>query len=126
MANDERSITWIVVMVMIGIAAFGWGFLAGSYAGAHSPELSQMSIDKPERVSRRSPQRLRTEATLDFLGHAIEQLPNLPVVISWHFKNRIWLPILIIVLEVGALLGAYGMKKVEKELEAPNRRRRER
>jgi hypothetical protein len=113
-------------MVMIGIAAFGWGFLAGSYAGAHSPELSQMSIDKPERVSRRSPQRLRTEATLDFLGHAIEQLPNLPVVISWHFKNRIWLPILIIVLEVGALLGAYGMKKVEKELEAPNRRRRER
>ena len=35
MAEDEKPLTWIVMAAAIFVAIFGWGFLAGSYAGAH-------------------------------------------------------------------------------------------
>ena len=124
MADDEKSLTWIVVMVMIGIAVFGWGFLAGSYAGAHSPKLSEMSAVELENIDARSPRSARRGAVAAFVGNAIEQLPNLPAVISWHLTNRVWLPIMIVVLEAAALIGAYAMKKVESALEKPKQRRR--
>ena len=124
MADDQKSLTWIVVMVMIGIAVFGWGFLAGSYAGAHSPKLSEMSADELEDVDTRSQRSARRGAVAAFVGNALEQLPNLPAVISWHMTNRIWLPIAIVVLEVGAMVGAYALKKVESALEEPKQRRR--
>lgn len=124
MADDGKSLTWIVVMVMLGIAVFGWGFLAGSYAGAHSPKLSEMSADETEDVDTRSLRSARRGAVAAFVGNGLEQLPNLPAVIAWHMSNRIWLPILILVLEVGAVIGAYAMKKVENSLEKPKQRRR--
>lgn len=124
MADGEKSLTWIVVMVMIGIALFGWGFLAGSYAGAHGPKLSEMSAEDITDIDSRSPGRAKRGAVVAFVGNALEQLPNLPAVISWHMSNRIWLPIIILVLEVGALFGAYAMKKVENALEKPKQRRR--
>jgi hypothetical protein len=123
-ADEEISVTWVVVMVMIGIAAFGWGFLAGSYAGAHSSTLSRMSADSNDDNTR-SLRRVQRRAVATFVGHAIEQLPNLPAVISWHFSNRIWLPIMIIVFEVGALIGAYALKKVETALKTPKQRGRQ-
>lgn len=123
MADGEKSLTWIVVMVMIGIALFGWGFLAGSYAGVQGQKLSEMSAEELEDVDTRSPRRARRGAAAAFVGNALEQLPNLPAVISWHMSNRIWLPIAILVLEVCALIGAYAMKKVESALERPKQRR---
>jgi hypothetical protein len=36
MAETEKSVTWVVVMVMLFIAAFGWAFMAAGYA--HSEE----------------------------------------------------------------------------------------
>jgi hypothetical protein len=44
--------------------------------------------------------------------------------VAWHFSNRIWLPIILIVLEVLALLGGIKMKSLEKELSQPSRRKR--
>jgi len=128
MAEDEKSLTWVVVRVMSGIAVFGWGFLAGSYDGTHYSKLSEMSAAELEDVDTRSRRSWRGrrdfvgEAVYIFVGNAIQQLPNLPTVISWHITNRIWLPITIVVLEVGALLGASSMKKLESALKKPKRR----
>jgi hypothetical protein len=36
MAESEKSVTWVIAAVMLTIAVFGWGFLAGSYTGAHA------------------------------------------------------------------------------------------
>lgn len=123
MADGEKSLTWIVVMLMACIALFGWGFLAGSYDGAHSPNMSEMDPKDHKDVDVRMMRRPDRVGIAKFIGNAIAQLPNMPTVISWHMSNRIWLPITIIALEVGALLGAILLKRVEKALEAPRRRR---
>ena len=123
MADEEKSLKWIVVVVIIGIVVFGWGFLAGSYVGTNSPKLSEMSADETDDVDARSLRSARRGAVAAFVGNALEQLPNLPAVISWHLSNRIWLPIMIVVLEGAALIGGFAMKKVESAVEKPKRRR---
>lgn len=45
----------------------------------------------------------------------------MPAVISWHLSNRIWLPILIVLLEVGAAGGGVFMKRLEQNLSKPYR-----
>jgi hypothetical protein len=67
----------------------GWGFLAGSYAGVQTASVSDMSEDELGDVPPRSAREARRGAMSAFFGNAIEQLPNMPAVISWHFSNRI-------------------------------------
>ncbi|VAX41448.1 hypothetical protein MNBD_PLANCTO02-2679, partial [hydrothermal vent metagenome] len=52
------------------------------------------------------------------------QLPNFPAVIGWNLKNRIWLPILLIVLELIVFFGGFKMKALEKQLAKPYRSRK--
>jgi hypothetical protein len=124
MAEEQKSLTWLVAMMMIVIAVFGWGFLAGSYAGAHAPKMSETPVEEVEDLDTLSPRSARRGAITAFVGNALQQLLNLPAVISWHMTNRIWLPILILGLEVAALMGAFVMKKVETAIEQPRTRRR--
>lgn len=99
---------------MVAIAVFGWGFLAASYDGAHAPPLNE-----------RDPQEIRfRRARSHFIANAVEQLPNLPTVITWHLSNRIWLPLLLLGLEVAAVAGGFVLKRVEKELDQPTRRKK--
>ena len=116
MEESGNSITVIVLLVMVVIAGFGWGFLAGSYTGAHAPAYSERSPDElgepPEHFSKRNSQRR-------FFANAIEQLPNMPTVIWWNFSHRLWLPLLIGGLEVAAVIGGLVLKKVEKNLSQP-------
>lgn len=124
MAEGEKSLTWIIVMIMICIALFGWGFLAGSYDGAHAPNLSDGGPPGDhEGIDARTVRNPAAAGIGKFIGNAIGQLPNMPTVISWHMSNRIWLPITIIALEGCTLLGAIVLKRVEKSLETPRRRR---
>ena len=129
MTDDQKhlTLTWVAAWVMIGIFVFGWGSLAGSYAGAHSPKLSEISENELEGVDTRfrrgNDSDSFSELAVDvFLQNALEQLPNFSAVISWHMTNRIWLPIVIVVLEVAALVGACALKKVERALGEPKQR----
>lgn len=61
---------------------------------------------------------------LTFVVVAVEQLPNMPAVIGWHLSNRIWLPILFIILKVAAFFGCLKMKSLEKKLNKPYRPKR--
>ncbi len=120
MSEQGKSVTWVIIMVMLLIAAFGWAFMAAGYA--HSEEGWRGGIVEPVRIR---PVRMRAlRALADFIGNAFSQIPNLGSVIAFNFKNRIWLPILIIGLELSVVFGGYKMKKLEKELQSGPRRRR--
>ena len=74
---------------------FGWAFLAADFF-QHDPS---------------SP-----GGETDFFGNALAQIPNFGPVISHAFANRLWLIILIVVLEFVALGFGLLTKKVEREL----------
>jgi len=125
MAETEKSVTLVIVTLMLTIAVIGWGFLAGSYSGATASSLSELSEEEIAEFnhSRSNVRRTANRGEIEFVFVAIEQLPNIPAVIGWHFSNRIWVPILILVLEAGALFGGLKMKSLEKQLSTPHRRR---
>ena len=124
MANGEKSLIWIVAAAGLFVAVLGWGFLAGSYAGAHSTALSEMSEEEVEALEQDHNPGSRRGAVSAFVGNSIEQLPNLPSVVSWHFSNRIWLPILIALAMLGVVGGGFALKKVEQSLQSPASKRR--
>jgi hypothetical protein len=131
MAESEKSISWIVTAVMIVIAIFGWGFLAGSYDGAHSEmqysdgqtEFEGLPV-RARRPGRWSVVAGAINAGIYFTATSFKQLPNFFSVISWHLTNRIWLPGIILVLEAGAFVGGLALTSLEKKLAQPYRRRR--
>jgi hypothetical protein len=129
MTDEQKSLTWVSAWVMIGILVFGWGSLAGSYAGAHSPKRGDISENESDDVDTRIQRDYDSNSVAElavnvFLQNALDQLPNFSAVISWHMTNRIWLPIVIVVLEIAALVGACSLKKVERALEEPRQRLR--
>ena len=124
MDESEKSITWVVVALMIAVAVLGWGFLAGSYVAAHAPSLTENSPDEIPQSNRPRPRNLKRQVQVQFIWNALEQLPNLPSVIAWHFSNRIWLPIVILVLEGLVVAGSFKMKSLEKQLAKPYRPKR--
>jgi hypothetical protein len=112
--KSNKSVLWVVVAVMLAIAVFGWGFLAASYEGAQAPPPSE-----------RGPQEIHFRGARGrFFANAVAHLPDLPTVMAWHFRNRIWLPLLLLGLEVAGVAGGFVMKRVERELERPTRRSR--
>lgn len=123
MAETEKSVTWVVAMVMLLIAAFGWAFMAAGYA--HHQEGWRTggaeATDGPM-----VPRRAGRAALADFFGNALQQIPNVFAVVSFSFTNQIWLPILILVLEVLAVIGGYQMQRLEESLNGPPGRRRSR
>ena len=123
-AEFKKSVTWVIVTLMLAIAVIGWGFLAGSYSGAHAASLSELSEEEIAEFNhnRSNVRRTARRGEIEFVFVALEQLPIMPAVIGWHFSNRIWLPILILVLESGALFGGLKMKSLEKALSKPRRR----
>lgn len=123
MPEHEASLGWVVGALAVVVALFGWGFLAGSYAGAHATPMSEMSQEELGELKSRGPVRAIRASKTAFISNAIEQLPNMVSVIGWHFTNRVWLPIVILLAELGVLGGGIVMKKVESNLSQPARRR---
>lgn len=136
MSDSEKSITWIVTAVMIVVAVFGWGFLAGSYAGAHTEtQFSEGRIGAPagpndqeihlaRRPGRGSVIAVAVAAAITFTFTAVQQLPNFFSVMLWHLSNRIWLPGIIVGLEVLVFIGGFFLKSLERQLAQPYRKRR--
>lgn len=113
MVKQEKSIRWIVTMAMILMAYLAWGFLAGSYAGSAGGAVA------PVVGRRTSGFIMLILGVYSFIATSIQQLPNFFSVLLWHLQNRIWLPILFIVLECGIVAGGYGLQKLEENLNGP-------
>ena len=124
MACGEKSVTWVTAALIVAIAAVGWGFLAGSYTGAHAATISEMTGDGLEEFDSPGTVQLRRVAERNFVSNAIDQLPNMSAVIGWNFRNRIWLPLTFVVLEVVAIVLGVKMKLLERELRKPYRSKR--
>ncbi len=118
MAEKRQSVNWVIAMVMIVIAVVGWGFMAAGYA--HHAGWQSSAADPLRRASRYT----NKAAIAQFLIIAITQIPNAVDVVGFNVTHRIWLPLGIIVVELLALLGGYGMKQVEKSLNEPPARRK--
>ena len=115
----EKSVGWVVGMVMLVIAAFGWAFMAAGYAHAHENWREGVAAaSEPMGVTA-----ARRAAWKDFLRNAVRQIPNCLAVLQDTVVNRVWLLVLFIVLEVLAAFGGYKMQKLEVALNAPPRRR---
>ena len=123
MADGEKSVTWIVVAAAIFVAYLGWGFMAGSYTGAHTPSISDMTDEELDDLKAARTRRSGRNPIGAFVMNSIGQLPNLPAVISWHFSNRIWLPILVMLALAGVIGGGFALKRLEQNLNQPRYRR---
>lgn len=121
MAEQEKSVTWVIVMLFLLIAVLGWAFAAAGYA--HSEEGWRtggvQGTDDTQGFRRGS-----RRALGDFIGNSFRQIPNMSAVISFTFEHRLWLVITVGVLEGLLLIGGYKMKSLEKELSGPRQRRR--
>jgi hypothetical protein len=127
MAEENQSILWVMGMLMLAILALGWGVMANSYVQAQEPSFSEAAEQGIEREGSGGilPPTARGAARrsmAEFVTNAIGQLNNLGTVVMWHFSNRVWIPIVILVLEVAAVCGAVALKRVEVALAKPKRR----
>lgn len=59
---------------------------------------------------------LMIASVVSFLVNSVIQLPSIFSVITWNFSNQIWLPILIVVLELMLVAGGFGLQKLEQNL----------
>ena len=122
MAEQEKSVGWVIGALMFCIAALGWGFMAAEYA--HNAEGWRTGGAAGGEEGPVGPRSAGGRALADFVGNSFEQLANLPAVIGFTFSRRIWLPIVIVVLEVVVVFVGIKMKSLEKELGGGPRQRR--
>ncbi|MDG3007971.1 hypothetical protein [Paludisphaera mucosa] len=95
MAEESKSVGWVAAMLALLVAYFGWGFLAADYF-QHDP------TGDAEKAN--------------FWINSVTQLPNLPGVLSYGFRERLWIVGLVVGLEVGVLILWLVLRKLEKEL----------
>lgn len=115
---EGKSIRWVTIAALLFVLYVGWGLMAGSYAGgAHAGAVIS---------GRRGGAGigLMASAVFSFVATSIMELPNFFAVMSWHSSNRIWLPILILIVAVGVCGGGYGLHKLEQNLSKPRRKKR--
>lgn len=96
MADENRSVGWVAGMLALAIAYFGWAFLAADYF-QNDPEGGP--------------------GQANFWANSVAQLPNLPSVLGYAFRDRLWVIGLIVGLEIGVIVLWLVMKKLERELE---------
>ncbi len=117
--DKGKSIRWVVIMSMIFVAYVAWGCPASSWAGSEG-DGSFVVIGR----GRSRGILMLVSAIVSFLVTSVAELPNLVTVISWNFTNRLWLPILFIVLEACILAGGFGLQQLENNLAKPAGRRK--
>ncbi|MCA9057444.1 MAG: hypothetical protein KDA85_03060 [Planctomycetaceae bacterium] len=117
MAEQGKSIRWIVIWSSVLLVYLAWGFMAGSFAGS-THGVIVTGRRRPNAIG------MLLSALYTFVITSILELPNFLTVIGWTFQNRIWIPILFLMLEIGLLAGGYGLQKLEQNLSAPRSKRR--
>jgi hypothetical protein len=93
--EQNKSIGWVVGMLVLTVAYFGWGFLAADY-------YQNDPSDEGGKTS--------------FWVNTVVQLPNFPSVMRYAFQNRFWMIMLIVGAEVVVLILGGVLRKLEREL----------
>ncbi|WP_165250863.1 hypothetical protein [Paludisphaera soli] len=95
--SDEsgKSVGWVAAMLALLVAYFGWAFLAADYF-QHDP------TGDAEKAN--------------FWINSVAQLPNLPAVLGYGFRERFWIVGLVAGLEAVVFVLWLILRKLEKEL----------
>lgn len=127
-SSKSLSVWWVAVAVMLLVFVFGAGVLVASYNEAHRPRHSD-SWDGPllemgtcagpvedwmrgvrehhAIVQERGAQ--SASSGVGFITHFVTD------VVPWHLRQHPLLPLLIIISEVGVLIGAWRIRVFEKK-----------
>ena len=96
MADEQnKSVGWVVGMLALAVLYFGWAFLASDYY-VNTPGAG------PGKAN--------------IWVNSITQLPNLPSVVGYAIRNRLWMVVLIAAGELGVLILWGILRKLEREL----------
>jgi len=125
-SESQMPIFQVVVLLLVVVAFGGWGFLASSYVGAQARGVLEMTEEELDAAKggRTLPIKARATSVAYFLTNAADELPNFPQVMSWHFQNRIWLPITIAGVGLCVLIGGGILKQVDSQLHPQPRKRK--
>jgi hypothetical protein len=120
--DDERegiSIATTVALLMLVIAILGWGFAAGLYAGAAAGKFAPV----PVRSAAVNGVALFFQGILTFVANGFRQIPNFPAVVGYVFQRQIWFVVVFALVEGTALLGGWGLHRLETRMSAARRAR---
>ncbi len=109
--EQNKSVGWVAMALAIAVLYFGWAFLAADYHPISGPHMTRRSVGAVGVIIR-------------LIANSIQELGEFSAVMGHAFRNRMWLIILVIVLEVGVFLLWLMMKKLERELWGPQPARR--
>ena len=113
--GSEKSIGWVITMVMILIGVVGWCFLASFY-------IIDGEATSSIEVAPRRPSGFASAGVVQFLLNGVTQLPNIVSVLTYGFTKKLWLLITVGVLEVLAIISGRQMKKLENAVDSTRRR----
>lgn len=125
--KDEKSVGWVVGMVMLLVALFGWAVAAADYAKAVEEWEPGESVSMDEKTAGPRTMRVKfaaklVDGLLDFLENAIVQIPNVFSVAAHAVRHRWGLLLAVVVIELGVLGAGIGLRRLERRLEAERRR----
>lgn len=117
MSDEERSLPLGIVLVgvMLLVLAFFWCSAASSYA----TEVEGRTLG---RVG--GPRRMGVAALAFFLINGLVQIANIPAVVSFTLAQQKWVVIGFLIVEALVLVGFFGIKVVERNLEGPPKKKR--
>jgi len=107
--EEELPVWYVTLFLMLFVAWLAWAFAAAGYA-TEQEGLSPFG----RRLFRL------------FVWNAVAKLPDLPAVLSYTFKEKLWMPITLAVVEVLVVLLGVVLKVVEKQMVSTKKRRRRR
>jgi hypothetical protein len=123
--SEEESKGWslkvVMLLVMLLIAWFGWAVAAAQYAQAVEGWQAVPAPPEGLRPGGYRVSRVRALAAMvvglgSFVANSVRQVPDLPAVIGFTFRERLGLVWIFAGLELAALLGGLWMMRLEREL----------
>lgn len=116
MAEQNRSLAWVIVMLMVAIALLGWMYAASFYANSEEGWRARGVVSY-------SPRRASRLVFVQLVVNGFVQVPNMPAVVGYIFRQRFWLVMVVAALELLAFLGGLQLKSLDRRLNTPRRRR---
>ena len=122
-SGDEWHITHVALALAIVIAFFGWAFAAAHYANSVEGWTATGS-DPPSELARRGTTRTGARAMFvvlmvkgfsGFIANSFAQLPDAPWVVMHVFRDMIWIPIIVLILEALVVLFVRYDRKLRRE-----------
>lgn len=125
MSQPGASVRTITILVMVVVGFFGWALAAAGYAEQverwqAADGMTGLPVPAPASAHGLA---AMLAGFLDFCINAVIQVPNVFSVLGFTFRERVWLPIVVLAVEGLVVFGGFKLQSFEKQLASPRRRR---